>query len=787
MLFALSVTMPVVSQDQLYSDMFPLGDVKLLDGPFKHAQELNIKVLLQYDVDRLLAPFLKEAGLEPKGELFPNWEGLDGHIGGHYLSALAMNVAATGDEQSEARMNYVLSELDRCQKANGNGYIGGVPGSNKLWNDIKSGNVEVIGSYWVPWYNIHKMYAGLRDAWLYAGNKKARKMFLNFCDWGVSVVEPLSEEQMERMVGTEFGGMSEIYADAYQMTGKEIYLKTAKRFTHHQLFDAMAAGVDNLDNRHANTQVPKVVGYARIAELTGDENYTEAAEFFWDRVVNYRSIAFGGNSRREHFPSDSDYTSYVEEREGPESCNTYNMLKLTQDLFRMNPNAKYSDYYEKALFNHILSTQHPIHGGYVYFTPARPAHYRVYSQPNSAMWCCVGSGMENHCKYGEFIYTHSGDDLYVNLFIASQLNWSKKKISITQQTSFPDQESSRITVNVKKPVQVKIYVRYPEWGGKSGISIVCNGKDYAAGYQPSQYVEIDRVWNDGDVIDIQMQMKMTVEELRNIPNYIAVKRGPILLGVKTGTDDMTGLVANDSRWAHIASGPLVSAFNAPYIVGTKADIQKALDNAKPVQGQQQTFTIPGLFSDEWSEATLMPFYRIHDSRYSIYYLTMTPMEYVSYQESLKAKEEELLALDRRTIDAVSTGEQQPEVDHQMKSISSSSGNFEGEAWRDARNGGYFEYTMNTQGRTDLSLMVRYWGNETDRNRSFDILLNGKILTDENISRKWGKSEFVNVEYAIPESMLQNSNNITIRFQSGERTVAGRVFRVRLVAPSQINL
>lgn len=785
-LLTLRVAIPAVSQDKLYSDMFPLGDVKLLEGPFKHAQELNIRVLLQYDVDRLLAPFLKEAGLEPKAELFPNWEGLDGHVGGHYLSALAMSVAATGNDQCEARMNYILSELDRCQKANGNGYIGGVPGSDKLWNDIKSGNVGVISSYWVPWYNVHKMYAGLRDAWLYAGNKKAKKMFLKLCDWGVSVVEPLSEEQMERMVGTEFGGMSEVYADAYQITGKEIYLKTAKRFTHHQLFDAMVSGVDNLDNRHANTQVPKAVGYARIAEVSGDENYTKAAEFFWDRVVNYRSIAFGGNSRREHFPDNNDYFSYVEEREGPETCNTYNMLKLSQDLFRMNSNAKYADFYEKALYNHILSTQHPLHGGYVYFTPARPAHYRVYSQPNSAMWCCVGSGMENHCKYGEFIYTHYDDDLYVNLFIASELNWSKKKVIITQQTSFPDEESSRITVNVKKPVKMKIYIRYPEWGGESGVSMLCDGKDYASGFKPSQYVVIDRLWNDGDVIDIQMEMKMKVEELRNVPNYIAIKRGPILLGVKTGTENMNGLVANDSRWAHIASGPLVSTFNAPYIVGTKTDIQRALDSAKPVQGDKNSFTISGLFNEKWDNATLMPFYRIHDSRYSIYYLTMTAMEYVNYQESLKAKEEELLALDRRTLDAISTGEQQPEVDHLMKSVNSNSGNYEGEAWRDARNGGYFEYTMDTQGRTDLSLMVRYWGNETDRNRSFDILIDGVKLISENISRKWGKSEFVNVEYAIPDSMLQDKSNIKVRFQSGERTVAGGIFYIRIVAPTLIN-
>jgi uncharacterized protein len=541
------IVSPIKAQDKLYPNTFALSDVELLDGPFKHAQDLNVEVLLKYDVDRLLAPFFIQAGLEPKGELFPNWAGLDGHMGGHYLSAMAIHYASTGNQECLKRMEYMLSELKRCQDASGDGYLGGVPDSKKIWSEVKNGNVDIIGKYWVPWYNVHKIYAGLRDAWLYAGSETAKQMFLKLCDWGISVTSGLSDEKMEQMLNTEFGGMNEVYADAYQMTGDKKYLETAKRFTHHQLFDSMLAGVDNMDNKHANTQVPKVVGFSRVAEVADDSDYQIASDYFWDRVANHRSIAFGGNSRREHFPSVADNKSYVEEREGPESCNTHNMLKLTENLFRMNPKVKYADFYENALYNHILSTQHPEHGGYVYFTPARPAHYRVYSQPNEGMWCCVGTGMENHGKYGEFIYSHDGDDLYVNLFIASKLQWKEKKAVLTQNTSFPDSENSKITVNVKRKTPFRMLVRFPGWVKQGDMKVVCGGIDYAEKSQPSEYIVIDRTWKDGDVVEISFKMNMSTEKIENVDNYIAIKKGPILLGVKTGTEDMDGLVAGDSR------------------------------------------------------------------------------------------------------------------------------------------------------------------------------------------------------------------------------------------------
>lgn len=779
---ALASSAGMAAQDRLYDNSFPLSDVTLLDSPFRHAMDLNVDVLLQYDTDRLLAPYLKAAGLAPKGESFSCWDGLDGHIGGHYLSALAIHYAATGNEALKERMDYMLSQLAMCAVARGDGYVGGVPGGDDLWTALRSGDESKIWNYWVPWYNVHKMYAGLRDSWVYAGSKVGRNLFLGMCDWGIDVIANLSDERMEAMLGNEFGGMNEVYADAYAMTGDKKYLDAARRFTHHWLFDSMLAGVDNLDNRHANTQVPKVVGFQRVAELADDADYAKASEFFWSTVVNNRSLSIGGNSRREHFAEASDAKSYVDDREGPESCNTNNMLKLTEGLFRMSPEARYADFYERALYNHILSTQHPRHGGYVYFTSARPGHYRVYSQPNSAMWCCVGTGMENHGKYGQFIYTHTGDSLWVNLFIPSVLDWKEKGVKLTQRNDYPVNGATEFTVNTPEPRNFSLMLRHPGWC--DAVTVKVNGKPVKTLSKPSSYIALNREWNDGDVVTLDMPMKVTVEELPNLPSYVSILRGPVVLGARLeGLAPTPRLVADDSRWAHIAGGELVSVFDTPLLIGDRGRLLKKLRAMQPVGDGKFAFKVPGLFSGKWADIVLEPFYNIHDSRYMLYWLSMTPAKYRNYLDKARKDEEMRLALDRRTVDAVNTGEQQPEADHFMENRSSSSGNYNGEPWRDASNGGYFSYKMKTSGADNLLLRVRYWGNETG-NRDFDICIDDKVLASENTSGKWKKDEFVDQEYAIPSELTAGKEFVTVKFQSKKNNVAGGIFHVRLIRPEK---
>lgn len=768
------------AQTRLYPNEFDLGDVRLLDSPFSNAMKLNTAVLLQYDVDRLLAPYLKAAGLAPKGESFSCWDGLDGHVGGHYLSALAIHYAATGDPAVRERMDYVIAELSRCAEARGDGYLGGVPGGDALWHDIKEGKVEMIWKYWVPWYNVHKIYAGLRDAWVYAGSDTARKLFLDMCDWGADVISGLSDEQMEAMLGNEFGGMDEVYADAFAMTGEQKYMDAAKRFTHHELFDSMLAGRDNLDNKHANTQVPKVVGYQRIAELSGDSDYEKAAGFFWNTVVNERSLSIGGNSRREHFASKADAKSYVDEREGPESCNTNNMLKLTEGLFRMNPEARYADFYERALFNHILSTQHPDHGGYVYFTSARPGHYRVYSQPNSAMWCCVGTGMENHGKYGQFIYTHTGDSLWVNLFIPSELNWAAKGVKLTQNTEFPADGKTRLTISTKGKKNFALKLRHPGWC--DGVRVKVNGREWtaAASSLPSSYITIDREWRDGDTVELEMPMKVTLKELPNLPDYVSIMRGPIVMAARFDNGaPMPGLVADESRWAHIAHGPLVSVFDTPLLIGERDSLTAKLNRMEPLDGNPMKFRVDGLFDSPFAGTVLEPFYSIHDSRYMLYWLSMTPEKYAAYRETARRDEEMRLALDSRTVDAVNTGEQQPEADHFMKCEHSRSGNFNGEPWRDASSGGYFSYRMKVEPDTPLALRLRYWGNEGG-SRGFDIAVDGEVIASENVSGKWGQDSFIEEEYPIPASLVKGKEFVDVRFTPHKSNMAGAIYHVRLI-------
>lgn len=784
-----SATGIVCAQDRLYADEFPLGDVTLLDGPLKKARDLNINTLLKYDCDRLLAPYLKEAGLTPKGKSYPNWDGLDGHVGGHYLTAMAIN-AATGDKECQKRMEYFISELQACADANaknhpawGKGYVGGVPGSDRIWGNFKKGNFGPYYGAWVPFYNIHKMYAGLRDAWVYCGNEQAKQLFLGFCDWAIDLTAGLTDAQVERALDTEHGGMNEVLADAYAITGQQKYLDVARRFSHRRLLNPLMQRRDILDNMHANTQVPKVIGFERIAELAGDEAYHTAGAYFWDIVTGERSLAFGGNSRREHFPSKEACQDFVQDIDGPESCNTNNMMKLTEDLHRRNPEARFADYYEVAMFNHILSTQHPEHGGYVYFTSARPRHYRNYSAPNEAMWCCVGTGMENHGKYGQFVYTHHANALYVNLFVASELNWKEKGLKLRQETQFPYAETSRITItqspNTKQPIP--IMVRYPGWVKPGQFSVKVNGKPVSIVTGPASYVTIDRQWKKGDVVDIQFPMHNSVKYLPNMPQYIALMHGPIMLAMKTGTEDLAMLIADDSRFGQLAVGKKLPIDQAPILVNK--DVESIANQLQPIAGKPLHFNLTTKMVNEIRNE-LMPFFELHDSRYMMYWLALSEDSYKDYLTNLAKQEQERQALEARTTDKVQPGEQQPESDHFMETDNSTVGNTNDVFFRDARDGHYFSYLMQTGGKTDLSLRLKYWGVGDWKNPEFDIFVDNALVTTVNLVGKYRTSQFKFEEYPIPAELLKGKKQVRVKFVAKPHKQVGEIYEVRLISNKQ---
>ena len=784
-----SATGTVCAQDRLYADEFPLGDVTLLEGPLKKARDLNINTLLKYDCDRLLAPYLKEAGLTPKGKSYPNWDGLDGHVGGHYLTAMAIN-AATGDKECQKRMEYFISELQACADANaknhpewGKGYVGGVPGSDRIWGNFKKGNFGPYYGAWVPFYNIHKMYAGLRDAWVYCGNEQAKQLFLGFCDWAIDLTAGLTDAQVERALDTEHGGMNEVLADAYAITGQQKYLDVARRFSHRRLLNPLMQRRDILDNMHANTQVPKVIGFERIAELGGDEAYHTAGAYFWDIVTGERTLAFGGNSRREHFPSKEACQDFVQDIDGPESCNTNNMMKLTEDLHRRNPEARFADYYEVAMFNHILSTQHPEHGGYVYFTSARPRHYRNYSAPNEAMWCCVGTGMENHGKYGQFVYTHHANALYVNLFVASELNWKEKGLKLRQETQFPYAETSRITItqspNTKQPIP--IMVRYPGWVKPGQFSVKVNGKPVSIVTGPASYVTIDRQWKKGDVVDIQFPMHNSVKYLPNMPQYIALMHGPIMLAMKTGTEDLAMLIADDSRFGQLAVGKKLPIDQAPILVNK--DVESIANQLQPIAGKPLHFNLTTKMVNEIRNE-LMPFFELHDSRYMMYWLALSEDSYKDYLTNLAKQEQERQALEARTTDKVQPGEQQPESDHFMETDNSTVGNTNDVFFRDARDGHYFSYLMQTGGKTDLSLRLKYWGVGDWKNPEFDIFVDDALVTTVNLVGKYRTSQFKFEEYPIPAELLKGKKQVRVKFVAKPHKQVGEIYEVRLISNKQ---
>jgi DUF1680 family protein len=760
------------------NSLFGLAEVRLEKGPFAHSQAINRRYLLAHDVDRLLSGFRKEAGLEPRAAKYPNWEsmGLDGHSAGHYLSALASE-AATGDPELRRRLEYMLRELELCQRAHGDGYLGAVPNGRDLWKQIAAGRIDSPGfslnGAWVPLYNVHKTLAGLRDAWLVAGNRQARDLLIRCADWCGRLIAKLDDEQVQAILKTEHGGMNEVLADVYAITGKPRYLALARRYSQRALLEPLSRREDHLDGLHANTQIPKVIGFARIGELSGDRSWIDAATFFWETVTERRSVAFGGNSVREHFNAANDFSSMLTSREGPETCNTYNMLRLTAQLYRLDPHPRYADYYERALFNHILSSQHPKHGGFVYFTPIRPRQYRVYSQPGQCFWCCVGTGMENPGKHGAFIYARGERSLIVNLYIASQLDWRDAGLTLRQETRFPDAESTELLLQLTKPRPFVLELRHPAWlSGPLKVSV--NGREWPVSSKPSSYARIERTWHDGDRVEVGLPMTTRIERLPDGSDHVAVMHGPIVLAAKTGTEALTGLLADDGRGSHIAPGPYQPLEGAPMLVGHADALAKQIE---PVPGKPLTFRASGLIQPaSFRGLTLEPLFRTHDARYMVYWRATTPAAYPAVLARLEAQEKERQALEDRTLDQVRPGEQQPEIDHALLGEDMDTGMHLGRRWRDA--GRWLAYRFEApRGGDPVELMLTFFGG--DRNDGFRLLVNERVVATISLDAA-RPDEFIDLTFPIPShSLSEASGGITIKLAAGAKRT-GRLFGARLM-------
>ena len=792
---ALCLTGNAVAQSEIYPQHFDLAEVTLLDGPMKTMMETNDALLLRYDAERLMTPFIRQAGLTKVASSkyynwdeihpnFPNWGGdagfdLSGHVGGHYVSALALAYAASHDESMrkllKERLDYCLNIMKDCQDAYKDdtkgmqGFIGGQP-LNHIWMGLYAKDLTEFrkSGGWVPFYCQHKVLAGLRDAYLYTGSPLAKELFRGLSDWSVNVVSKLSDEEMQQILGWEHGGMNETLVDAYKIFGDKKYLDGAKKYSHRQMIDGMKNfNPTFLDGKHANTQVPKYIGFERAwQEDKTLTDYRNAVLNFWEDVAKNRTVCIGGNSISEHFQNHQNGHLYINNMEGPESCNSNNMLKLSEDLFDDTHDAKYADFYEATMWNHIMSTQDPKTGGYVYFTSLRPLSYRIYSQVNQGMWCCVGTGMENHSKYGHFIYTHSvtNDTLYVNLFTASELN--SKKFGIRQETRFPYEPKSTFTIT--KPGKYTIAIRKPAWASEDG---------------KATYEYQTKKWKKGDTFSVSLPMKLRYEECPDYKSYIAFKYGPILLGARTETEaQLPNEYGGEGRMDHSpgARSTAKPLSSAPLLIGNRSEVLQNIELKDP---NKLSFTL----KTDKGTLPLEPFYSIQHSRYSCYFFQGTQEDYANSDMGRKDAEEQ--ALQARTIDYVATGEQQSEAGHEVKySTGSTSGSYRGENYRDAKNGEFIQYVIENKAglKTDLSLMLRFI--TSDRGRVADIFLDDQKIGDITVQpRMQGADDqgFFNVEYAIPNDLLIDSKGnvkpkLTFRIVASPNTMCPGLYYLRLM-------
>jgi DUF1680 family protein len=739
---------------------FPLKDIRLLDSPFKHAMEMDGKWLLSLEPDRLLHRFRKNAGLEPKAAIYGGWESetISGHTLGHFLSACSMMYASTGDKQFWDRINYVVDELAICQDKRGTGYVGGIPNEDTIFAEVARGEIKSAGfdlnGGWVPWYTLHKILAGLIDAYIYTDNDKALVIAVKIGDWACNTLKNLNEEQFQKMLACEHGGMNEVLANLYAITGNNKFLELSLRFHHKVILDPLANQMDKLANKHSNTQIPKIIGCARRYELTANPSDSVISQFFWSTLIHNHSYVTGSNSFSEYLGEPGKLNNRLGNSTA-ETCNTYNMLKLTRHLFARNPQAEYADYFERALYNHILASQNPDDGMLIYFLPLGQGCMKTYSDQTESFWCCVGSGFENQAKYAEGIYYQGNDgSLYVNLFIPSVLNWKERKLTLMQETQFPDAANSRLTIDCNTPEKFAIHIRYPYWVTQ-GMSVKVNGKPVKIETKASSYITIETEWKKGDYIDINFPMSLHLESMPDNPNRAAIMFGPLVLAGNLGS---------------VAPDPVKGV---PVFITENKPLKQWI---KPIPGKSCWFQSKDAGKD--SDVVLYPLYRMKNEFYNVYWDFFSKAGWLEYKNAYVAEKERLKALDAKTTDFLAIAEMQPERDHNLKSENSRTGENMGRNWRTAYPGGFFSFDMKVNPNENLLLSVTYWGSD-DGNREFEILVEGTVIAIQKLERN-NPDKFFDVNYPVPSSLIKSKDKVKITFRPLSGKIAGNVYGCRMM-------
>lgn len=741
---------------------FNLKDVKILPGSaFRNAMDKDAEYLLLLDEKRLLHRFYLNAKLPTQGDVYNGWEsmGLSGHTLGHYLSACALMYVDKSDIRYKNKVDLIIQELKKCQDARKTGYVGAIPNEDSVFykvsiGDIKSSGFDLNGA-WSPWYTVHKVFAGLLDAYLYADNKMALTIAKGIADWTEKLLSKLSNEQLQKMLKCEYGGMNDALANLYSITGEKKYLDLSYKFYDDFVMVPLSNKIDPLPGKHSNTNVPKAIGSARQYELTGKESDKTIASHFWESMVHHHSYVIGGNSNYEYC-GDQDKLNDRLSDNTCETCNTYNMLKLTRHLFAWNPTGTYGDYYERALYNHILASQNPETGMMCYFVPLRMGTHKTFSDKFNTFTCCVGSGIENHVKYGEGIYAETKEGaLYINLFIPSELNWKAKKVTIRQETEYPKNGKININVSSKKANIFSIYIRKPKWA-KNGYTLKVNNEPVSAAEQHG-YLVINRKWSKSDKISLEYPMSLYTESMPDNKDRIAFLYGPTVLAGQLG-DTMPHPV-----------------YGVPVLLTDNKNIGEWL---KPIEGEALAFESKGIGKP--FDIKLKPFYDTYKEFYSVYFDYFTPTQWVIKQEEYENEKKMLKELEDRTIDEFRVGEMQPERDHNLQASERSYvSDAIGVKGREARANNYFSFDMKVEPKSGAgnSLVLTYIGD--DKDRIFDIVANGRTIAKEEW--KGGTTgKFYNKTYSLPGDLIEHAKIITVRIEANYGKTAGRVFGARTI-------
>lgn len=606
--------------DMVQFKPFKLSQVRLLDGYLKELTLTNAEYLYSLDSDRLLHMFRLTAGIPSNATPLGGWEAphmeIRGHTMGHYLSACALLYASTGDERIKAKADAIVDELEKCQIANGGGYLSAFPETLFI-------RLETPGqSAWVPWYTMHKIFAGLYDMYIHAGNEKSLAVLIDLAAWAKGRIDNLSEQQMADLLNVEFGGMNEVLYNLYEITGDVDHLQLAQRFDHQRIYAPLADGQDNLAGLHANTQIPKIIGASRRYELLGDKRYMAICSNFWDLVVKTRSYATGGNSHNEHFGTANRLADTLGNT-NHETCNTYNMLRLTRHLFQWTGDAQYADYYERAFLNGILPTMHPETGLKMYFVPMGPGFFKVFHTKDNSFYCCTGTGMESFAKLGDSIYFHRDNELYVNMYIASMLNWDEMGVKIEQRTDFPIEPSTKLIIHTPKAIELAINIRIPYWAD-NGVTVKINKESQSVTAEPSSYLTLERLWQDGDSIEITMPMKLHFSSLPDKHDRAAFMYGPMVLVGLLGTDNMQ--ITTTGVDVTIPNRGIKRASYLNVLDTERFEIAQWL---LPVKDQPLTFKL----REDVGSIIFKPFYQVFDQRYGVYWDLTKPEEAVILEPS----------------------------------------------------------------------------------------------------------------------------------------------------------